>query len=217
MTSPEQYLERLSEIMSDALWETNPDFDGCVDTREEAIALIQHMRHCREDIQSLKREVSGTISAIKSRHATTSAFVGVDMTSLLTNLVFGRRVAGKINTIHRDFIRRSKVTHVSPYEEIKIIADEFCVELDQRRDSLRASDLFRTDTELQAMDVETEPSDRLYAYISDQVKGPYTFDQLSVLYDAGAILDETQCCYEGTDDWWPYTAFFESSSEDTLA
>lgn len=44
---------------------------------------------------------------------------------------------------------------------------------------------------------------RYFAFIYQDVKGPYTTEQLSALRDATTITDETQCCLEGTESWRP--------------
>ena len=45
---------------------------------------------------------------------------------------------------------------------------------------------------------------RFYAFVNDEVKGPYTLEQLHALHDAAAITESTQVCREGGEEWQPY-------------
>ncbi len=47
---------------------------------------------------------------------------------------------------------------------------------------------------------------RYYVFLGEAVKGPCDVDQLKALEDAGAINGDTQCCIEGTEDWFSFSA-----------
>ena len=47
-------------------------------------------------------------------------------------------------------------------------------------------------------------SERFYIYIHEEVKGPYTRDQLTALFTAQAIASDTMCCPEGLVEWQAY-------------
>ncbi|HRH98071.1 MAG TPA: DUF4339 domain-containing protein [Prosthecobacter sp.] len=51
---------------------------------------------------------------------------------------------------------------------------------------------------------------RFYAFISEQVAGPFTIEQIHAQHKASTVSDETLCCLEGTEDWTAYSALFSS-------
>lgn len=46
---------------------------------------------------------------------------------------------------------------------------------------------------------------KLFALIAEQVRGPYMLEQLQAMHDASTIPDDTRCCGEGTEKWQPYS------------
>jgi len=46
---------------------------------------------------------------------------------------------------------------------------------------------------------------RFFVAISNQVKGPYSVQQLEAMHDIGAIADDTQCCMVGRQIWVAYS------------
>jgi hypothetical protein len=50
-------------------------------------------------------------------------------------------------------------------------------------------------------------SPRLFAYIAEEVVGPYTTEQLQALHSSLAVTDDTPCCFEGSEEWQPYARF----------
>lgn len=50
----------------------------------------------------------------------------------------------------------------------------------------------------------TPGTTRFFAYVTEQVVGPYTTEQLQALHSSSTITDDTLCCFEGSEEWQPY-------------
>ena len=56
----------------------------------------------------------------------------------------------------------------------------------------------------QSRSSQATPSDRaFFIYLADEVKGPFSADQLKALVAVSTINLDTQCCTQGTQDWFP--------------
>jgi hypothetical protein len=51
------------------------------------------------------------------------------------------------------------------------------------------------------------PPPSLYVYLNNEVKGPFTADQLKALVSVGSVTPETPCCREGSQDWQTVNAY----------
>ncbi len=45
-----------------------------------------------------------------------------------------------------------------------------------------------------------------FVCLEEQVRGPFSIEQLNALLDVGTIRQDTQCCPEGTQEWQPLSA-----------
>jgi hypothetical protein len=50
------------------------------------------------------------------------------------------------------------------------------------------------------------PPERLYLYLGNEIKGPYSLAQVELLRDAGTVTPETPICHEGAHEWSSYEA-----------
>lgn len=53
------------------------------------------------------------------------------------------------------------------------------------------------------------PTPKLFILIADEVKGPYTREQIRALLDTGAVSADTQACREGTENWETISSFLQ--------
>lgn len=58
---------------------------------------------------------------------------------------------------------------------------------------------------------QTLPTISLYVILNEEVKGPFTTDQLKALLSVNAITGETKCCHEGSDEWLSVAAYLSSN------
>ena len=53
---------------------------------------------------------------------------------------------------------------------------------------------------------------KLFLFIANEVKGPFSFEQIRGIITSGAATLETQCCKEGTEDWRSVSEFLFDTS-----
>jgi hypothetical protein len=208
MNPPQHFMKRLGEIVGDDL------SDGSLDLNikwygREARAMAE-IRKMKRELGMLKREITAVIAEIKSGFASETAVVGLNLGTALASLTVGRRFTGKMNTLHRDALRREKVEKVAPYEHVKEIIQRVVMQLDHAKDQIMLSSETVEDDEGDADEASAEEEQivlRFFIYLDEQVKGPYSLDQVKALEDTGFINGETQVCHEGTENWNPWSLF----------
>lgn len=55
---------------------------------------------------------------------------------------------------------------------------------------------------------------KLFLFIANEVKGPFSFEQIRGIITAGTATLETQCCKEGTEDWRSVSDFLFNTAAD---
>jgi hypothetical protein len=153
----------------------------------------------------LKKEVNAVVSAIKSEFATARTSVGTGFGEGLTAAIFGRRAAGRANAGQRDALRREQIDAVEPYDRVKRTIEQIIHQLDLTKGQIELSPEFQIRTPkknaVAAPALSPPTSSRFFLYLGDEVKGPYTPEQIHALRDTGAVTDQTQCCAEGSQQW----------------
>ena len=189
---------------------------------DEGRALIQRLRVMQKELQLLKQEIGATVTAIKSEFTTARTKVGKSFGAGLAAGFFGRKTMGRANASHRDSLRRGQMQAVAPYETLKGTIDRLLAVLDQLKGQIEVSPAYKIRTATlpkKAVVVPSTPllppptpelappTHRYFAFLNDDVKGPYSVEQLMALKDAGTLTEQTQICPEGTEDWNTASAF----------
>jgi hypothetical protein len=159
----------------------------------------------QKQLRILKRDVGAVVSALKSEFITARTSVGKTLGSGVAGAFFGRRAVGRINAARRDDLRREQLNAVAPYENVKRIIDEIVCQLDTIKGNIEMSpEYIGAESFSRGLGDTIPPPLRFYVFVSEQVKGPYSVEQLQALRDASAIVDDTPCCPEGSETWSSY-------------
>jgi hypothetical protein len=213
MSTPQEYLHKIGLIVGDDISDGEVNLHLSWNNYSEAKALLTRIRTIQKEMRLLKKDVSATISAIKSEFTTARTNVGKSFGAGLAAGLFGRRTMGRVNSAQRDDLRRNQINAVEPYERVKRIIDNILHQLDTIKGQIELSPEYQIRTP-QASPAKppqlppplpARPTRRFFAFIAEQVKGPYTVEQLQALHDASTITDDTQCCPEGTEEWQSYS------------
>lgn len=99
---------------------------------------------------------------------------------------------------------------------VKRVLDEAITKIDGAKGQIQLSPEYRGEATRDTPEPATRPPSptpppptRYYVYLDDQVKGPYSREQMAALCNVGMIRDETLCCVENTTEWKPCTTVFE--------
>ena len=157
---------------------------------------------------------------MKSQFIGQKASVGTSMGAGLAGLFLGRRTVGRFNAANREDLRRAQIQSVAPYEDVKRTIDQVLHFLDGCKSQIEGSAEYqnrsrqqpRPPTPIAIAHGPEAKSRRAFVHIADQVKGPYTADQLQALHDAGTLTDESQVCLEGSQEWFPFSELPEDST-----
>ncbi len=210
MSTPQEYFQRVGQIVGDDISDGEVNLHLDWKNYSEAQALLTRIRTIQKEMRLLKKEVNATISVIKSEFATARTSVGTSFGEGLAAGLFGRRTMGRVNAARRDDLRRNQIAAVEPYDRVKRIIDQILHQLDTCKGRIELSPEYQIRT-TQPVPAKPPPrpaptiTRRYFAFIAEQVKGPYTIDQLHALHDASTITNDTQCCPEGTEEWRPYS------------
>lgn len=208
MSTPQEYLQRIGLIVGDDISDGEVNLHLAWNNYTEAKALLTHIRTIQKEMRLLKKDVSATVSAIKSEFTTARTEVGKSIGAGLAGAFFGRRTVGRVNSARRDDLRRNQINTVEPYDRVKRIIDHILHQLDTVKGQIELSLEYQLRTPQVAPakppPLPPPPTRRFFAFIAEQVKGPYTIEQLHALHDASTITDDTQCCPEGTEEWQSY-------------
>ena len=216
--SPEDFLQKISAIVGQDISSGQITMRVSWNDPAEARSLLLRLRTMQKQLRLLKRDASAMISSVKSEYATARMRVGKTFASGLAAGFFGRRTVGHFNSAQRDSLRRSQVSAVAPFERVKGIIDSLLYQLDTVKGQIELSPEYLSSASRAKPVIKAEvvastpfskppplPLSRFYIYIGDQVKGPYSREQLQALRDASAIADDTLCCAEGSEVWITYT------------
>ena len=215
--TPQDYLRQISTIVGHDISEGKITLHLSWNDRTEAQALLLRLRTMQKQLRLLKKDVSAMISGVKSQFMTARTSVGKTFGAGLAGAFFGRRAVGRVNAARRDDLRRTQLSAVAPYERVKGIIDQILYQLDTVRGQIELSPEYQVSPRRATRVLTSAPSPpalppppappltRYFVYIGDQVKGPYSREQLRALRDAAAIARETLCCLEGTEEWLSYS------------
>ena len=212
MTTPQEYLDRVGLIVGGDISDREVNLQFSWNDYSEAKALLIRLRSIQKELRLLKMEVSATVSSVKSEFTTARTSVGKSFGATLAAGFFGRRTMGLVNAAQREDLRRNKIDSLEPYEGVKRIIEQILHQLETIKVQIELSPEYQVRTPKRATatppQLPSPPPDpigrRFFVFIAEEVKGPYTVEQLQALHDASAITDGTLCCPEGTEDWQSY-------------
>jgi hypothetical protein len=212
MSTPQEYIRRISLIVGDEISDGEFDFQIAWSNYAEGKAQLTRIRTMQKEIRLLKKDINATISKIRSEFISERTSVGKDsgFGSFLAGAFFGRRNIGRRNAVRRDGLRREQIDTLEPYDSVKLLIDQIIYQLDTVKGRIELSPEYQIRTP-QAAPTKPPPlplpaplTRRFFVFIAEQVKGPYTIEQLQALHDASSITDDTPCCPEGTEAWTSY-------------
>jgi hypothetical protein len=90
---------------------------------------------------------------------------------------------------------------VAPYERVKQIINQMIAKLDQAKSQVELSPEYEMSTPIRQ--VANSP-ERFYVYLREEVKGPYSREQLTALFETQTITPDRMCCLEGSGEWQAY-------------
>ena len=208
MSTPREYLHRIGQIVGDDITDGELNLNLTWKNHVEAKVLLTRIRTIQKELRLLKKDVSATISAVKSEFTTARTSVGTSLVSGLAAGFFGRRTVGRFNSAQRDDLRRSQISTVEPYDRVKRVIEQILSELDSVKGRIELSPEYQRRT---PPAVVAKPptlvgplTRRFFVFLAEEVKGPYTLEQLQALRDASAITDDTPCCPDGAQEWKSY-------------
>jgi hypothetical protein len=212
MPTSQEFLSEIARIVGDDLSDGEVNLRLSWNDYHEGKAHIDRMRAMQRDLRVLKKDVSAEISNLKSHFITQKASVGTSLGAGLAGLLIGRRTVGKFNTANREDLRRSQINSVAPYESVKRTIDQILHMLDGCKAQVEASPEYQIRTPKQRPAPPATLSsfrsgdelDRFFVFVANEVKGPYTREQLHALHDAGTLTDESLACVEGSEHWFPF-------------
>ena len=204
MPTPADFLSKLSEIVGHDVSDSRAKLHLSWNNREEGRAVLQRIRTMQKQLRFLKQEVNAIAAAVKSDYTTERMKVGKTLASGLAAGFFGRRTVGRFNSAQRDSLRRSQMGAVAPYEAIKHAIDRTIASLDQVKGRVELSPEYQQTASSPSTSRLVDSAARFYAYLREEVKGPYSRDQLAALFDTQVISTNTMCCPEGSEEWQAY-------------
>lgn len=206
-----EFVAQISQIVGIDVSDPKAEVRFSYNTYEEARELVKQLKNTIKRLQLLKQEVNATISAIKSEYATERTSVGKTLGGTFATAFMGRKAAGGFNSLRRDELRRSQVDAVSQYEKLKAEIDGIVAKLSGAKGKIELSPTYQTKPNSPTAKSSSIPpplpisaAPKYFVYLNEEVKGPYSREQLVALCDTGMVSAETQCCISGGQEWIPY-------------
>ncbi len=183
----------------------------------EARNVLHQVRSNQKELRALKREINQICKEIRAEYASKRTMVGKGVGAGLATAFLGRKTVGGFNSIKRDGLRDEKDAALVPYENLKLTIDNIIHQLDDVKHNVEMSEEYadkpsksraRRPNTKQANQIRRK-EDRFYAFMDDEVQGPFDLNEIGALVKAAAIGADTQLCVEGEHDWHPMSHFFD--------
>jgi hypothetical protein len=202
--------QRFAQILGDDLSDGVVNLSIRWTDRASGKKTLADIREMRRQLVGLKREISPFIvrsngksaEELKIEHAK-------EVGQALLNSLFGK--PGKpFSSTADSFARVLKASRSEPYAVLKDNIQNVLNELDKISDEIKLSPEFtgeEIDPTAGVHPVSPPKPAGLYLFIAEEVKGPFSSEQLQALKDTGIVSQETLCCREGTEEWVPLSTF----------
>lgn len=200
------YFRRLEEIVGDTTPDDQITFKVHWNTYDEAKQVMGDIRRMQKEIRLLKKHLVLEQSGVRFQFSDAKAQVGNSWGSVAFGAFFGRKALGSANASQRNHIQAQQHKAMSSYDEMKHFMDRMIVKLDNLKGQIEASKEYQ----IGRLKISTPPPlppyqntapCKLWAFLENSVKGPFTVEQLSGLVKAQVANDTTLVCYDGTEDW----------------
>lgn len=218
MNSEKFYRQKLWSILG-----AEPSINGEVsiafefNDHAEAKNGLQLARNMQRDLRALKRDVNQTCKEIRAEFTTKRTSVGKSLGAGLASALIGRRTIGGLNAARRDDLRRTQHDTILPYQDLKLMIDDFVYKLDKMKHRIQTSRLYQEKPKRNSVATKKPPSKghlkqiqrKFFVYSNEKVRGPFEEGEIATLLKAGSIDAETLLCSEGEEDWHPLGHYFE--------
>jgi len=187
-------------------------FSATVQTAAEAKEAKSDLILIQKKLKVIKRKSNQVKKDIRSLYTARRA----EISSPVTGLLFGAKAAGRANQVEKENLRREKEQALAPYDFVNSTIDELLLEIEDAKDKfddfiheenakLRESTLRKVQPSPPPLPISKEV--QLYIYLNNEVKGPYTANQLLPLTEIGILRKDTLVCLEGQDNWIAYSVW----------
>lgn len=198
------YFRALEHVVGDQTPDDKITFNFHWDDYESGKRLIANIRDMQKQIRLLKKQLSAEMSEVRSHMTTNRTAIGKGVGTALGGMIFGRKAMGSMNAARRDDARVAQHRAMQPYEDLKNLMDQVLAKLESTKSHIELSPEYRVrPVSSRALPPPRPPTSksRFWAYLGNEVKGPFTIEQLSGLLTAHVANDTTLVCLEGTEDW----------------
>ena len=215
MNPPSYYISKIEEILGGSFT------DGCLKltirgNTSKPKEMLRKVRSMQRDLRIVKKEVRMVCSDINAAFDKTSnPDTGDVMIEALQLVLLKWRTANRARALANRQARYVKQEALAPYETVIKYIDQALVQLDAGK--ARIEDAIDRQIENETEDLQVmatpylppPPSTRLFVYVSDMVKGPFSLEQLQAMIADYTILLDTPCCMEGSKTWQQVLNFVE--------
>jgi GYF domain 2 len=207
MPSPDEYMKQVNEIVGDDVTDGDVRLKIRWTNREEAKRALAQVRRMQTELRRLKQSISADEAALRSEFTTRRAQIGKSFGAGLAAGLLGRKRMGGINAVRRDGLRQEQLSATDPYRRVKRLVDAVIQALNDIKGKIENSEEYRVRSAPTQQLQSDSSGDRYHVQFSaNDVKGPFSAEQVRGFLTAGVITSETEIRIEGVDAWVPVRA-----------
>ncbi|RBP41438.1 uncharacterized protein DUF4339 [Roseimicrobium gellanilyticum] len=201
--------QRFAQILGDDLSDGMVNLAIRWNDRASGKKVLADIREMRRQLMALKRDITPFI--VRSSNGKSAADLKREaFEEIGRSLLSGLKGTPKSSMPSTSKIGRAfKASRSEPYAVLKENIQNVIAKLDQLSDEIKLSPEYtgeEIDPTAGVHPVSQPKAVGMYLFISEEVKGPFSQEQLQALKDTGVASPETLCCKEGTEEWIPLSA-----------
>ncbi len=205
MSSPADYLKRISEVVGDDITDNEITLNLRWSNRQEGDQVLGRVRAMQAGLRQVKKDVAHDMAIARSKFTTERTRVGKTILSGIAAGFLGRKTVGSYNAAKRDDLRRAQMLALEPYERVKQIIDDIIHKLEGVKARVEASEDYSVrparPSARTGRSTVTETSTYLVRLPSGEAKGPLTAEQVRGLLIAGVISQQSEVQVSGISAW----------------
>ena len=107
-------------------------------TIPEAKLHLGILRQMQQQLRMVKKQAALEVKQIRAHYQHKKAYVGTSIGTAIFAGVFGRKSAGRVNTLHRDSLRAEQERAIAPYQALSMGIDGALMQIDQLKLQIEA-------------------------------------------------------------------------------
>lgn len=198
-------IERLGEILQVDFSQGEVSLQFHWGNYNEARTLLAHTTRMQKELRILRREAIAAMASIRASYALRRSQVGGGIGAAVIEGFAGRRVTSRVNAANRSGLRVEELQALKPYAQLRSFIDQFMLQLEDGKAKIEQSPEYLGKGAGEPRPTPPPKPLRFFIQLGEDIEGPFSREQLRSMRQAGRIQEDTPCCPEESENWFPYS------------